>query len=652
MFAVQERGDDGVQPHGLALSRGSGDQQVRHLGQVEDVIFVLDRAPDHHRKLGLRLLETQRTHGRIHRNHLLVAVGNLDADGSLARNRRDDADTQRLEALRNIVFEALHLRDLDSLRLHDLVERHRGTHRGLDALDRNAEIFERLLDLGLVLENLLVRDLRIGNVVLQQRHGRLAVVHQVLQRVVALRGDRLLVEQFRLVGLDRHHDALRLRGGRIVQHGDLGKGRIGIGLCGLPLRNLLRGRLRRHGVAHRRAFQLDQPAAADHHTALGTRKVHLDELPVLRGRGRLLRGSLPGDGFPVGRQFEEGIFVLFRRGLPGRNGLRRTFHTDRGGFLRRGFRRFRRRGLRCGRLRPGFRSRFGNILRNPVLPGRTSVRHDFVLEDLDDLPALIDHHVARLVDLVDEVAVDENTRQYPAADKQDQRSESPDMRAQQGRRGDAESAAPPRRAAEAPAVGEGESQRQRPQDHNQEQRKDRMVEQQRPLTDDPHADQHDHRGNQNAEKPERMIDQQHPQPRSGPAAEIFRFDAERHPFLDRFLQPALVGGPAEKRKEHRSGGEQTDEQQQQSGDPARTVAVGTLNGLPAVGGCIFRCHSRMSLLSSEGTNFFRQFRRRRKLFNRPERFRPEAFPPANEGEGMEPGASYRYAATFRSRRRR
>jgi len=148
------------------------------------------------------------------------------------------------------------------------------------------------------------------------------------------------------------------------------------------------------------------------------------------------------------------------------------------------------------------------------------------------------------------------------------------------------------RAAEG-AVGEGESQRQRPQDHNQEQRKDRMVEQQRPLTDDPHADQHDHRGNQNAEKPERMIDQQHPQPRSGPAAEIFRFDAERHPFLDRFLQPALVGGPAEKRKEHRSGGKQTDEQQQQSGDPARTVAVGTLNGLPAVGGCIFRCHSRM-----------------------------------------------------------
>ena len=95
-----------------------------------------------------------------------------------------------------------------------------------------------------------------------------------------------------------------------------------------------------------------------------------------------------------------------------------------------------------------------------------------------------------------------------------------------------------------------------------------MVEQQRPLTDDPHADQHDHRGDQDAEKPERMIDQQHPQPRSGPAAEIFRFDAERHPFLDRFLQPALVGGPAEERKQHGRRGEHADEQQQKARDPA------------------------------------------------------------------------------------
>ena len=59
------------------------------------------------------------------------------------------------------------------------------------------KIPERLLDAGLVLVNLLVRDLRIRDIVLQQRYGRFAVVHQVLQRIVALRGDRLRVNEFR-----------------------------------------------------------------------------------------------------------------------------------------------------------------------------------------------------------------------------------------------------------------------------------------------------------------------------------------------------------------------------------------------------------------------------------------------------------------------
>ena len=207
VLAVEQRGDDGVQPHGLTLSRGARHQQVRHLGQVEHVILVLDRTADHHRELGLRLLETQRTHGGVHRHHLLVAVGHLDADGSLAGDRGDDADTQRLEALGDVVFEPLDLRDLDALRLHDLIERHGGADRGLDTLDGDAEIAERILDLGLVLENLLVAHFRVGNIVFEQRHGRLVVVHEVFQRVVALGRDRLFIDQAGFVGLDGHDDA-------------------------------------------------------------------------------------------------------------------------------------------------------------------------------------------------------------------------------------------------------------------------------------------------------------------------------------------------------------------------------------------------------------------------------------------------------------
>ena len=42
---------------------------------------------------------------------------------------------ERLEALGDVVLQSLYLGDLDALGLHDLVERHRGAHRGLDALD-------------------------------------------------------------------------------------------------------------------------------------------------------------------------------------------------------------------------------------------------------------------------------------------------------------------------------------------------------------------------------------------------------------------------------------------------------------------------------------------------------------------------------------
>ena len=316
MLAVEQRGDDGVQSDGLALSRGSGHQQVRHLGQIEDEILILNCAADHHRQLGLRLLETQRPHRRVHRNDLLVAVRDLDADGPLARNRGDDADARfGLEALGDIVLKPLYLGDLDPLRLHDLVERDRGAHGGLDALDRNAEIFERLLDLGLVLENLLVRHLRIGNIVLQQRHGRLVVVHEVFQRIVALRRDRLFVNQSRFVGLHRHHDAFTPGfGSRKRFGGHLRKhlcGRL-LRFCGfdrpaglvadedLGERSVGCGSRRRSRTEHR-TFQLDQPPAAHHHAPSGVREIDLGELLVPGGFLRHLLRSGLADGLPVGR---------------------------------------------------------------------------------------------------------------------------------------------------------------------------------------------------------------------------------------------------------------------------------------------------------------------------------------------------------------
>ena len=138
-----------------------------------------------------------------------------------------------------------------------------------------------------------------------------------------------------------------------------------------------------------------------------------------------------------------------------------------------------------------------------------------------------------------------------------------------------------------------------------------MVEQQRTLADDPHADENDHRRNQDAEDAERIIDQQASQLRARPAAEVLRLDAQRQPLLRRELQAALVGGPAEERKQHGRSGEHADEQQQKARDPAGAVAVGAFDALTSVfrSSCIcriFRCHLVLRLiLSSEVTHFFR-----------------------------------------------
>ena len=658
MLAVEQRGDDGVQTHRLALSGGTRDEQVGHLREVEDVVFVLDRAPDDHRKLGLRLLEAQRPHGRIHRHDLLVAVRNLDADRPAAGDRRDDADARLgLEALGDVVLQPLDLGDLHALGLHDLVERDGRADGGLDALDGNAEVLERLLDAGLVLEDLLVGDLRIGDVVLEQRHGRLAVIDQILQRIVALGRNGTRIDDLRLVRLDRYHNPLGgrftrcglrsvgrrgglfCRGGRFGKpggfgsfggfgrfgaHRDLGKRAVGhlAEPRGLRLRAL---RTRRD----RRTLQFDQPPAAHDHPALGMREIDLrEDFVVARPARSRTCGGLPAfghdtrpDGLSVGRKLEERVLLLvpverrfdrLRRGrslrrpldLKGRRLRSRSFGLLRPHLRRsRRSRRNSRRGSHGSRRCRGLRGLpFGKILplgRRFVLlrvrvglpvarPG--AVVRDLAAHDVHKPSAAIHHDVSGLVDLVDEIPVDEDAREDPAAGEQDNRSEGPDVDPQQLADGNSERPAPARRATEAPAVGEGETQGQRPEDHDEEQREDRVVHQQRPLADDPHADQDEHHGDQDAEEPERVVDEQARQTRPAPAAEVFGLHAERGALLGGELQPALVGGPAEEGKKHRKSGEQADAEQQQSGDPAHAVAVRALHGLARIAGCISGSH--------------------------------------------------------------
>ena len=91
-------------------------------------------------------------------------------------------------------------------------------------------------------------------------------------------------------------------------------------------------------------------------------------------------------------------------------------------------------------------------------------------------------------------------------------------------------------------------------------------------------------GDQNAGHAERVVDQQASQPGTRPAAEISRLDAQRGTFLGREQQPALVAAQVKNENSTAEAANTPDEKQQQSCDPARTVAVGTLDFLPSVGG--------------------------------------------------------------------
>ena len=231
-----------------------------------------------------------------------------------------------------------------------------------------------------------------------------------------------------------------------------------------------------------------------------------------------------------------------------------------------------------GRGSPGSRS----LLLQPAAErfvGR-GMAHDLAAHRLDDPLAAVHHDVAGLIDRIDEIAVDEHAREDPPAEQQDERPDHADVGVEHLRNPDAEGAAPAGRGAEAPAVAKGETEGQRPQDEDQQQREDRVVEQQRTLADDADADKHQYAGKQDAEDTERVVHQHAADARTGLAAEVLHLVAQQFALLGRTLQDALVHVPREKREEDRGGDEQTDEEQQQSRDPAGAVAVGAGHGLP------------------------------------------------------------------------
>ena len=111
--AHQQAGDERVDHDALARTRRAGDEQMRHLREVDAAGVSGNVAPEGEGELRGRVAEVRLLRDPPQGNHVEVAVGDLDADDALARDGRLDAQRPGRQGHRQVVGKALDARDLD-----------------------------------------------------------------------------------------------------------------------------------------------------------------------------------------------------------------------------------------------------------------------------------------------------------------------------------------------------------------------------------------------------------------------------------------------------------------------------------------------------------------------------------------------------------
>ena len=184
MLLVEQGSDDGVQTNRLTLTGGTGNEQVRNLRQIHHEHLVGDGLAQRDRQLHLGFLELLGVQDALHAHDVCLGIRHLDTDGSLARDRSDDTDTQGSEAQGDIILQVLDLGDAHTLGRLNLVESDGRAHGGTDGLDLYAEVAQHLDDSVLVGLLLLFVDRHLLVVVfLQQVEGWVLVSCERLLRI-------------------------------------------------------------------------------------------------------------------------------------------------------------------------------------------------------------------------------------------------------------------------------------------------------------------------------------------------------------------------------------------------------------------------------------------------------------------------------------
>ena len=109
----EDRRDDRVDARRLAGAGLTGDEHVRHLGEVHEDGLALDVSTDAHLERMGRPVRFLRGEDVAQVDHLAVLVRHLDTDGLTARDGSEDADIRRRHGVGDVLVQAGQTSDLD-----------------------------------------------------------------------------------------------------------------------------------------------------------------------------------------------------------------------------------------------------------------------------------------------------------------------------------------------------------------------------------------------------------------------------------------------------------------------------------------------------------------------------------------------------------
>ncbi len=222
---AQQARDHRVDHDALARAGRPGDEQVRHLGQVDRLGHAGHVATEREGQLRLGRGELDLLEDTPQGHRVEVLVRDLDADRALARDRRLDPERVRGEGHGQVVGQGLDPAELDVGRRVDLVLRDDGSGVAADDARRDAEAGQLLDDDLLVagVERFVATGMERDRDVVEGRDRRQDVLDPVLgERRVAGIGDVVRVAH----GPDRGDQRRRRRTG--AAGGREGAGRLAL----------------------------------------------------------------------------------------------------------------------------------------------------------------------------------------------------------------------------------------------------------------------------------------------------------------------------------------------------------------------------------------------------------------------------------------